>query len=411
MANSMVHRGYPVQAERKSYDVIIVGGAIMGSSTAFFLSDNTDFNGSVLVVERDPGYENCSTARTNSCIRQQFSNELNIRISRFAAEFIKQFRQNLGGDELVPQLSIENFGYLYLANQPSSAENLKKRQEIQAACGTATRLLRAEEIKAAYPFYRTDDIILGSLNTVDEGYWDGGVVFEWLRRKSRERGIEYIANEVVGLDLDADGRRVQSVRLASGEAIACGHLVNASGPRAASVARMAGIELPVEPRKRYSWVFKAENPLDRPLPLTIDPSGVHVRQDGPGAYLAGGHATVDPAVPFDDFSMDSQLWESHVWPSLANRIPAFESIRVINEWAGHYAYNTFDQNAIVGPHEQVENFLFLNGFSGHGLQQSPAMGRGMSELLTYGEYRSLDLSAFSFGRILRDQPFTELAII
>ena len=96
---------------------------------------------------------------------------------------------------------------------------------------------------------------------------------------------------------------------------------------------------------------------------------------------------------------------------IANRIPAFEAIKVKSEWVGHYAYNTLDQNAIIGPHPIISNFMFINGFSGHGLQQAPAMGRGMSELLIYGKYQNLDLSPFGFDRILNGIPFLEEAII
>jgi glycine/D-amino acid oxidase-like deaminating enzyme len=174
---------------------------------------------------------------------------------------------------------------------------------------------------------------------------------------------------------------------------------------------MAGIDLPVEPRKRFTWIFTAETPLDRDLPLTIDPSGVHFRQDGPQTYLAGCPADPDPAVGYDDFVMDHDRWQDHVWPIIANRIPQFEAIRVISEWAGHYAFNTFDQNAILGPHDEVRNFIFQNGFSGHGLQQSPAMGRGIAEFITYGEYRTLDLSPFAFDRIPGQRPIIETAII
>jgi len=211
--------------------------------------------------------------------------------------------------------------------------------------------------------------------------------------------------------MSRDGAHITHVTLASGETIACGTVVNASGPRAARTAAMAGIDLPVEPRKRFTWIFTAETPLDRDLPLTIDPSGVHFRQDGPATYLAGCPADPDPAVAYDDFVMDPDRWQDHVWPIIAGRIPQFEAIRVVTEWAGHYAFNTLDQNAILGPHDEVRNFIFQNGFSGHGLQQSPAMGRGIAELITYGEYRSLDLSPFAFDRIAANRPIIETAII
>ena len=210
---------------------------------------------------------------------------------------------------------------------------------------------------------------------------------------------------------DETGRKITSVTLKSGEMISCGTVVNASGPRAIETARMAGISVPIEPRKRYTYVFSAEQPLDRDLPLTIDPSGVHVRQDGTSLYLAGGHSDYDPAVAYDDFEMDHNLWIDHIWPVLATRIPQFEAIKIEREWAGHYAYNAFDHNAVLGPHTEVENFIFLNGFSGHGLQQSPAMGRGTAEFITYGGYQTLDLSPFHYERIPNNNPIIEKAVI
>ena len=397
--------------DRTSYDVVIVGGAIMGSSTAWFLTDNPDFNGSVLVIEKDPSYEFSSTAHTNSCIRQQFSNELNVRISQFAADFIKNIREHMGGDKRIPDLSIQNYGYLYLADNERFAAALQENQGVQLAAGAETEILSPSEIRARYPFYNVDDVVVGSINRKDEGYWDGGTVFDWWRRSAHERGVEYIDNEVVAINKNPIGNRIDSVTLKSGQIISCGQIVNASGPRAARTSKMAGIELPVEPRKRFTWIFSAERPLEQDLPLTIDPSGVHMRQDGPKTYLAGCPPELDPAVEFDDFAMDHNRWMDHVWPIIATRIPQFEAIRVVNEWAGHYAFNTFDQNAIIGPHNAVTNFVFQNGFSGHGLQQSPAMGRGTAEWLTYGEFRSLDLSPFRFDRIVNNAPLIEKAVI
>ena len=234
-------------------------------------------------------------------------------------------------------------------------------------------------------------------------------MFDWLRRKARAGGAEYVSNEVVAIT--RKGAKIESVTLASGEVVACGQLVNASGTRGAKTAAMAGITIPIEPRKRYSWIISAEQPLDRDLPLTIDPTGVHFRTDSDTTYLVGAHADHDPAVAFDDFAMDQSLWMDHVWPILATRIPQFEAVKVLREWAGQYDYNTLDQNAIAGPHPEVSNFLFLNGFSGHGLQQSPAMGRGTAEWLTYGEFRTLDLTPFSFERITANRPLIEGAII
>jgi glycine/D-amino acid oxidase-like deaminating enzyme len=396
--------------KQKRYDVVIVGGAMLGSSVAWFLASNPDFDGSVLVVEKDSSYELSSTAHTNSCMRQQFSNEINVRISQFAAEFVTHLREFMSDDPRVPNIPIQSYGYMYLADNQAFANSLIASQKVQLACGAATKIMSVDEIKRDYPFYQLDDIILGSHNLLNEGYFDGGTVFDWWRRGAREQGVEYIENEVISMQLNSSGRKVESVKLISGEHIHCGKLVNASGPRAARTARMAGIELPVEPRKRYSYIFAAQNPLDRDLPLTIDPSGVHVRTDG-GYYLAGCAPDEDVEVDCDDFEQDHTLWEDKVWPIIAKRVPQFEAIRLINSWVGHYAFNTLDQNAILGAHNMVENFIFVNGFSGHGLQQSPAMGRGVAELIIYDEYRSLDLSDFNYQRVVDGTTFLEKAVI
>ncbi|MGI9316409.1 MAG: NAD(P)/FAD-dependent oxidoreductase [bacterium] len=394
--------------ENKTYDVVIVGGAIMGSSAAWFLSRNEGFDGSILVIERDPNYQWASTSLTNSCIRQQFSNELNVRISQFGISFLRNFRENLGGDPDIPDIELKSFGYMYLADNEDFSAVLKSNQIVQQKCGAATRLLTPEEIKAQFPFYNLDGILLGSHNPVDEGYFDGSTMFNWWRRKARENGVEYLTNKVVSIGRAGD--KVTSVTLESGETINAGIIVNASGPRAAVTANMVGLDLPVEARRRYTFIFDAETPLKQELPLTIDPSGVHIRGEG-NYYLCGCPPDKDVAAEFNDFEMDHSIWEQKLWPAIAHRIPAFEAVKVINSWVGHYAYNTLDHNAIVGPHPEIGNFIFVNGFSGHGLQQSSAMGRGVAELIVHGAYRELDLSPLGYERILLNQPFLENAII
>ncbi|KIN73449.1 FAD dependent oxidoreductase [Sulfitobacter guttiformis KCTC 32187] len=366
------------------------------------------FDGTVLVIERDPTYQFASTSHTNSCIRQQFSNAANIQVSQFGAQFIHNFREFMGGNPEVPHLTLQSFGYMYLADTPEFAATLKEAQAVQQSLGAATKHMSRDEIAADYPFYQLDDIIGGNHNLVDEGYFDGGTMFDWFKRSAKANGVEYVTACVTAMTRAAD--TVQSVTLADGTVIGCGTVVNASGPRAAATAAMAGLSIPVVPRKRYTFVFNAAQPLDRDLPLTIDPSGVHMRSEGK-YYLAGCPPDVDSDVAYDDFAFDHSLWESKVWPAIATRIPQFEAIKVINEWVGHYAYNTLDQNALLGRARDCPNFIFVNGFSGHGLQQSPAIGRGIAELIAYGEYRSLDLDAFDVNRAAQGQRFLEKAVI
>ncbi|MEO0730443.1 MAG: FAD-binding oxidoreductase [Pseudomonadota bacterium] len=398
-----------VSPDADRYDVVIIGGAMIGSSIAWFLSNSDDFDGRILVVERDPTYATASTSHTNSCIRQQFSAKTNIEISQFGAAFINSFRDRLGGDPDIPDIVLQSFGYMYLAADPVFAEVLQSNRDIQVALGAETQILTRDAIAEAYPFYNLDDIICGSHNLRDEGYFDGATMFDWWRRKARQSGVTYLTNEVV--DISRAGRRIDAVTLATGETIALGTLINASGPRASVTARMAGIDdVPVEPRRRYTFIFDAAEPLDRDLPLTIDPSGIHMRTDG-RYYLAGCPPVKDHAVAFDDFDAEPDIFEERVWPVLAHRVPAFERIKLINQWVGHYAFNTLDQNAILGPHPTVTNFIFANGFSGHGLQQSPAVGRGISEWVIHGEWRSLDLTPLMYDRVIANAPFLERAVI
>lgn len=390
-----------------TYDVIIVGGAMIGSSIAWWLARDPGFDGRIAVIERDPGYRWASTSHTNSCLRQQFGTEINVRISQFCAEFIRAFGDWMQDDE-APAIALQEFGYLYLADNEGTAGALREAQSLQAGLGAGTRLMSPEEIAAEWPFYDLDGILLGSHGTRDEGYFDGATVFDWFRRKARDMSVEYITDEVTGIE--RNGARIEAVRLASGTRLACGTLVNATGPSAALTARMAGLDLPVEPRKRYSFVFDAAEPLEKPLPLTVDPSGVHMRSEGK-YYLAGCPPDEDVAVAPDDFTEDHSLWEEKVWPALATRIPSFERIKPMQSWVGHYAFNTLDQNAILGPHPEVPNFLMANGFSGHGLQQAPAVGRGLAEWIVHGGYRSLDLSPLGVDRILEHRPLLERAVI
>ncbi len=391
----------------RNSDVIIICGAMMGSAVAWFLASDPAFTGHITVVERDPSLEFASTSHSNSCMRQQFSTEINIRISQFTAAYIRDFKTHMGGSGTVPPRT-DYFGYLYLAASDDGARAMRAMHDLQRRLGAATALLEPADLAREFPFMRLDDIRLGSLGLEDEGYFDAEAIRAAWVRGARALGARFITVEVVGFEQDGSG--ISAVVLGDGAAMDCGYVVNAAGPRAAQVAAMAGMALPVEPRKRYTYVVDAAEPVARKLPLTIDPGGIHMRQSGSG-YLIGGAPDRDEAVDADDFDMDHSLWEDKFWPAVAGRVAAFGRVKVRQSWVGHYAFNTFDQNAIIGFAGDPENLYFINGFSGHGLQQAPAMGRGIAELITYGAFRTLDLSALGFDRIAAGRPVVERAII
>ncbi len=392
-----------------SYDVVIIGGATMGACTAWFLASNPDFKGKVLIVEKDPTFEKAQTGASNNCMRQQFANPINVQIGQYAAEFVKNFRENLGGDPKVPELGIRNFGYLYLSDNAALTKVLERDQAVQQENGAGTKIVSREEIAEAYPFYKLDDIEAGSLNTIDEGYYNAPLMVEWLIKKSVEKGVDYVQNEVSAIGRDGD--RVMSVTLASGETIQAGAVVNAAGTRAGLVADMAGLKLDIQPKRRYTVIFRAKEPLDRDLPLTIDPTGVHFRQFGDDYLVGCPPMGEDATVDVEDFSAEDGIWEKKIHPIIANRIPQFKDVEIVDFWIGHYDFNTFDYNVVIGPHDTVLNFHFTNGSSGHGSQQGPAVGRGVAEQIIYGAFRSMDLSPFLYERFAKGERVIERAVI
>jgi len=401
---------------KQSYDVVIVGGAVIGSAVAYFLTANPDFKGSVLVVERDPTYSKAATSLSSSSIRTQFSNPINVKISQYGSAFINGFGDAMQvAGEARPDLNFHQGGYLFLAATEDQEQTLRENHEVQRACGADVVLWTQEELARAFPHLRVDDIRLASYGQSGEGWFSNTGLMNGFKAKARAQGAEYVTDEVVAIG--RDGARVTSVTLKSGAVVQAGTVVNASGPRAALTARMAGLDVPVEPRKRTLFVFDcAKTPEGSAtvnqgrLPLMIDPSGVFCRPEG-RFFLSGAPPVEDPAVDWDDFEPRYEEFEEIIWPALAERSPGFEAIKVVNQWAGHYDFNTLDHNLIVGRHPEVSNFVYANGFSGHGLQQGPAAGRGVSELIIYGGFRTLDLSEVGYERIAEGRPFLEKAVI
>ena len=389
-------------------DVVIVGGAIVGSAVATFLALRPDWRGRIVVVERDLTYRTSSTALSAASIRLQFSTPLNIEISRFGVGLLKHPEAWLGiPGQPAPEVDFVEGGYLFLATNAGLA-TLEHNHAVQREHDVPVILLSPAELAARFPWMRVDDLAGASLGLSDEGWFDAYALLQAFGRKARSLGVEYLPGEVVGLN--RDGRRLTGVRLADGGRLEAEWVVNAAGPRAAQVAAMAGLQLPVSPRKRFVYHFDCRTPLG-PAPLTIGPTGVYFRPEGP-TWISGYSPRDGEADPDTlDLDVDRSRFDEVVWPDLAHRVPAFESIRLLDAWAGHYEVNTLDHNAVIGPHPEVENLLFANGFSGHGLQQAPAVGRGLAEWIATGRYETLDLAPLGYERILRDEPIRELNVV
>ncbi len=390
------------------YDVLIVGGGVIGSSVAYFLSsDTTAGEMRIGVVEPDPTYARSSSALSVGGIRQQFSTPENIALSVFSSRFFKDAPRvlSVGGEE--PDVGLVENGYLFLAS-PAGVPILEKNLAQQREHGAEIRFLDPLALGARFPWMNVSDLGGASLGIRNEGWLDPYSLLQAFRKKAVDQGVTYLADRVT--KVSTAGGRVQEVTLGRGGRVGVDLLVNAAGPRAAEVARLAGVpDLPVHPRKRF--VYRIQAPVSFPqCPLVIDPTGVYFRPEGEG-FLCGTSPPKGEDPDTLDLDMEYELFHERVWPTLAHRVPAFDSLRLGSSWAGHYAFNSLDQNAIVGPHPELRNLLFANGFSGHGLQHSPGIGRAVAELILYRGFRTIDLSRFAFDRFRRNALVLEENVI
>ncbi len=379
-------------------DIVIVGGAVVGSSIAWFLK-REGFAGRVVVVEKDPSYQWCATGRSVASFRQQFSTPENIRLSQFGANFFRSVAAELGPDV---DIALRERGYLVMAT-PEGRATLQANVALQREHGADTELLEPDEIAQRFPWLSTEGLGGAGWGRTGEGWIAPSALVHGFRKGAIAAGVVSLADEVTGIDV-VNGR-VAGVRLKSGGVIACSTVVCAAGWHSAKVAAMAGLEIPVRPRKRFVFVIDCPAPLPG-AGLMIDPTRLYFRPEG--RYFLAGIAPPEHEDPdAEDFEIDHAMFEEKIWPGLAARVPAMATLKVVNAWCCHYDVNTLDHNAILGPHPGLSGFLLACGFSGHGLQQSPGVGRAVAELLVHGGYRSIDLSRLGFDRVTRGAPILE----
>jgi glycine/D-amino acid oxidase-like deaminating enzyme len=374
-----------------SLHTLIIGGGGMGSATACFLSGMAAAGERITVVERDPTYQSASSSLSASSIRQQFSTPASVKLSQFGWDFMRSCVDEAG----VPggAVGLSERGYMFLG-QDHQAASLRERADGNRVLGVAIAEYTPAELSQRCPWLNTGDIAYASVGVAGEGWFDGYMLQQLYRGRARACGVQYVKGDVVRLH--TRGSRVVSAELSDGSRIDADRFLNAAGAWSDPLANTVGVEIPVRARRRSIFVVSCPTPIAQ-FPILIDASGVFVRPEQHHFLVS----VVPPAdrdpddLPLDpDFS----LFDEIAWPTLAERIPAFEALRVERAWAGYYEFNTVDHNGLVG---QIgpDNFYLATGFSGHGLMHSAGVGRGMAELLTHGEYRSIDLSPLSPRRL------------
>ena len=387
--------------------IVIAGGGVMGAAIAFFLT-RMQPGADVTVIEADPSYATSSTALSAAGIRSQFTNAVNVEISRFGIDFIRNFVDHVGEAGGVPDLGLRENGYLFLTATEAGAAQMEELAAMQRRLGAGTEILDPAGIARLFPWMQLDDIVAGSFGPRDEGFFDNMGLLSGMKNASRAAGAKWLTDKV--LSFERDGDRIRAVVLANSGRMAGDIFVNCLGSRAGRLMHEAGLDLPVEPRKRTIFVVDAPKARHPDAPLIIDPSGIWMRPEH-DQWLAATVPSDDGPCAETDFEPEHQLFEDEIWPALYHRGEGFAEAKVVQLWAGHYAYNTLDQNAIVGRNTEVGNLYHANGFSGHGLQQAPAVGRGLAELILTGGWQSLDLSPLGLERIRDNRPFAEAAIV
>uniref|UniRef100_A0A8C3VF13 FAD-dependent oxidoreductase domain-containing protein 1 n=1 Tax=Catharus ustulatus TaxID=91951 RepID=A0A8C3VF13_CATUS len=421
-------------------DVVVVGGGVLGWSVAYWLKVLEGRRGQhgmkVLVVERDPMYSRASTVLSLGGIWQQFSLRENIQMSRFSASFLRDINEYLGvPNEPRIDIQYQPSGYLFLAS-PQNAAALEATVQLQRDEGAQVALLSPTQLKEKFPWINTEDVAVASYGLEDEGWFDPWTLLNAFRRKATSLGVQSCSGDVRAFVASANymmsacdppapvtplsvPSQIYMPDSLEYQPVACAIVVNAAGAWAGKLLEAEGLpkglckpSLPIQPRKRYVFTWHCPNGPGLSCPFLVDTSGAYFRRDGfAGNYLGGMSPPEEEEPDPSDLSVDHNYFQEQVWPRLARRVPAFKSLQVRGSWAGYYDYNTFDQNAVLGPHPQVENMFFATGFSGHGLQHAPAAGRAVAELVIKGQYETLDLRRLGWDRLVAGEPLQEHGVV
>jgi glycine/D-amino acid oxidase-like deaminating enzyme len=382
------------------YDIIIVGGGATGSATAYYLTQ-FDSRLSIAVFERDPTYEYCSTLRSDGNLRTQFSLEENIRMSQFTFELLADFASTMAIDDWRPDLAPRHQGNLFLTDAAGVAA-AESGMAVQHALGCEVDWLDPADIARRWPAYRTEGVAGGVFGPKD-GTIDSHALLHGFRRNALRRGVDYVAAEVAGIIIADDA--VRGVRLADGTDVGAPTVANCAGGWAAGLARTAGIELPVTPVMRT--VFSVDTMIGADgLPLVVTPNGAYALPEGGKSFSMAWSRPSDP-VGFD-FRFSRAGFQDVVWPEIVATLPAFDELTVTGGWTGIYAVNQLDGNALLGAWDAVQGLYVATGFSGHGFQHTPAMGRYLAELIV-GREPTIDLQRLSPRRVLEGHPLFEHA--
>jgi FAD-dependent oxidoreductase domain-containing protein 1 len=383
-------------------DIIIIGGGVIGSSIAYNLL-NDGYTGKILIFQKDKIYEFASTPRSAGGIRQLYTTDINIQLSRFSLQVFKNFPKTMALNGEEAEIDFKQRGYLFLATE-KMLQRFESHLELQHKYGVPSQLLQKNELLGIIPELNVDDLE-GGLFCPEDGYLDPYSVMQGYIKCAKNLGAEYVYEDVDRLLTEQD--QINGVRLTDGREYYAPIVVNSAGAWAAILSEKAGMSVPVVCLPRQIFQFDIVKPLTNYLPLTIDPTGVYFRHEK--EKVITGYS--DKTEPSFDFNWKRSTFIEEIWPVIAHRIRNFEHAKLERGWAGLYDFNIVDHNAILGQHPDMKGYYLAFGFSGHGLQQAPAVGKGLSELIRTGKYETLDLTPLRVERFAENQLIIEEAIV
>jgi glycine/D-amino acid oxidase-like deaminating enzyme len=374
----------------------------MGWATAYHLL-RLEPDLEVVVVERDPSLRYSSSLLSDGNVRIQFNLEENVAISRFAMETLETFSDDFSLGEFVPDPQMRKQGNLFLVDEAGRDDALLGLAT-QQAMGCDSEWLDKSVVEARFPALVSDGLVGGTYGPSD-GSVDPNAVIEGYRRNAIAEGARATEADVISVTTRHD--RVTGVALADGSSLDSDFVVVCAGAWSPRLLETVGVAIPVEPVMRTVYVVAGDVVGGDSLPSVFLPSGVYVLPENDGTYLIAWSTDDDP-VGFDFTPAPRSKFYEVIWPELASSLPAFDRLEVIRSWAGLYAQNRLDANAIIGEWPGMKGLFQATGFSGHGFQQCHAVGRHLAELIGESE-PSLDLSRLGPQRILDNQPLLEHA--
>jgi len=384
-------------------DIVIAGAGIIGCATAVHLLEASP-GLDVVLVEPDPTYAQAATGRGSGGVRQLFTRPENIALSQYTLAVIADWDRWIAADDTPPPaLNWRPGGYLFIAG-PQDLKHLAANFEIQQAHGVDAHWLDPADLAARYPQLCTEDLA-GAVLSPQDGWLDPSAFFAGVRAKAERQGAAFVTDRVTGFALT--GTTIRSVTLQSGRVLAAVAVVNAAGTWGPGLAAQAGMPLPVEPMRRHVHYLQPAADLSH-LPFIKDPAGLAIHPYRQGLSVG----LVDFSHPGgDNLAIDEAYYDAAVAPALHRRLPGSSQRTLRKTWTGLYDQNRFDGNMIIGNWPgHLDNFYTASGFSGHGLMHALGTGRALAELITGGEYATLDLSRLAYQRIPDRRPYPEHGI-